>query len=248
MYDNIEQELIMNYLEGEYNLLNILIVIDFIVIIISYIFFKSSNNNIKQLKRKFYCFFIIDFFIYLIKKYSLNRTDIHNELLISLLYSIQILLIISYLEQMCKDFSPIYNGQIIDPYKESIIFLFINISYDKMLSSPPFVLYLTEFLLVFILTFKYKNYINNKFNEIDIIIEKENNTKEFLLEYIKDISNVFTFLIFLYYCVKSLITFIYYYDIFIFVKIILLIVKTASRIMINIMIILIHYIFEKYYK
>lgn len=248
MNEYSEEDLHLFYLNGENSILNFLILFDFIVVIVFFCFLKPANNNIRQLKVCLYSFFIVDGLISLIHKLSLNNISIQNELLISLLYSIQFLIIILYLEKISHDFSFEYNEEKINPYKECIIFLFINFSYDKILPSPPIILYIIKSLIILKFGLKYNDYIKNLFIEIDIIFEKHNNKRDYLFEYIKDIFLAFTFFIFFYYIFQIIIASIIYYDIVFMLKEIILIIKITSRMMIILMIILFYMIFEKYYE
>jgi hypothetical protein len=243
-----EEELIFTYLSEENSILNFLILFDFVVVIMFFCFLNPANNKIRQLKGYLYSFFIVDGLISLIHKHSLNNITIQSELLISLLFSIQFLLVIFCLEKITHDFSLEYNEEKINPYKECIIFLFIIFSYHKILSSPPIILYIVESLIILKFGFKYNDYIKNIFNEIDIIFEKHKNKRDYLFEYIKDISLAFTFLIIYYYIFQIIIALIIYYDIIFMLKIIILLIKITSRMMIILMIILLYIIFEKYYE
>ena len=248
MNEYLDEDYNLQYLIEENTILNFLIFFDFVIIFVFFFIFKPENNNIRQLKAYLYTFFIFDGLISLTHKFSLNNINFQSELIISLLYSIQFLIIILYLEKICCDFSYEYYEEKISPYKESIIFLFIIFSYDKILPSPPIILYIIESLIIFKYGIKYNGYIQNKLTEIDNIFEKNNNKRDYLIEYIKDISLTFIIFIFFYYIFQVIISSIIYSDIIFVLKIFLLIIKITSRILINVMIILFYIAFKKYYE
>ena len=250
-YEAEEKEFDENFLNAKYILLNVFLIIEFILIItFTFYIIKTKNNNItKQIKYRLYSFFVIDIFILLIQKYFQIKMDsIPNELLISLLYSFQFLISISYFENISIDFSPIYYEENINPYKECTIFLFIIFSYDKLLLSPPKIINFLQYLILLKFMVKYKDYIINKINEIDIIFEKENNAKDVVFQRIQNFPKIIISFIVSYYCIELLIKCIKYSDIIVGLKIILLILKICNKLFYRSLLITLQMLFEKYFN
>ena len=174
----IEEEMKNNLESAEKIISYFVLIIDSIFIIFCYFIFKSNNKVINSLQFKLYYLFFFDIIFLLIHLFTYQKLDsIPNDFIFSLLYSCQYLTIISFFEQIIINYSPSNNTEVKsdDPFKKTIIFLFIIISYDKFFTSPPIIIYFIEYgcILGFIVYFY--TYLKNIIFEIAQIIQNTNN-------------------------------------------------------------------------
>ena len=203
--DDEEEKDINNYYEGQKNLAKadkivsfVLIIYDYILIILCFLIIKSKDKNIKLFKYKLYSLFFIDSILLLLYLILYHKMDsLPNELFFSLLYSCEFLLIISFLEQINSNNMPTFpeRNQKINPFKQCLICLFITFSYDKLFTSQQNIIAILESLLIFKCLIKLDKYIENTFNQIDIIIRKHINKRDFSYDIL---NSEFFFLIFIF--------------------------------------------------
>ena len=234
-------------IDSENLILNINIIVDYILILFCFYFLKTTNSKDKPMKCKLYSFFLVDSISSLIDKYSLvKKNSIPNELFISLLYSIQFLMILCYLEQISMNFSPFYNEENINPYKENIFFLFIFFSYDKLFSSLQIIFFIFQCLIILKYLFKYYNYLENKFNEIEIIVVNENNNrKRELFTFLENIPFTTIVITFAIYCLKLLIKKIKNEFFLYLFKLNIIVLKTSNKILMYLFLIIVSILINK---
>ena len=254
--DNEKEDINNYYYEGQKNLetaemilSHVVIIIDYILIFICCLIVKSKDKNMKLFKYKLYSLYFIDSILSLIYKILYNRLDnIPNELFFSLLYSCQFLIIICFFEQIIifNKYS-IHNkdNKNINPYQQSLIFLFITFSYDKLFKSSSKLIFILESLLIFKYIFKLYNYIDNKFNKIDLIIRKVINKRDNSYGAIMNSPFFFFIFVFVYYWLKLLITLIQNSVIIIFIKMINNAIRMAIKLLVFTMLVTLIYVFDK---
>lgn len=249
-----EEKDINNYYEGQKNLEKTdkivsfaFIVYDYILIILCFLIIKSKDKNIKIFKYKLYSLFIIDsilLLLYLILYHKLE--SLPNELFFSLLYSCEFLLIISFLKQINSNYNPTFpeRNKNINPFKQCLICLFITFSYDKFLSSQQNIIAILESLLIFKFLAKLDKYMENTFNQIDIIIRKHINKRDFSYDIMNSPFFILVF-IFAFYCLNLLNKLIKDKDILFFVIMIKNAIKMVIKFLVFLVLFILVFIFDE---
>ena len=178
--------------------------VDLFLIIACLYIFKSKNKFIISLKIKLLTLLAIDGVLLLINILIYNKLNtINNELFFSLIYSSQFLLIITSIEKIISHYkikSEKEEEEKIDPYKLSIIFLFVICSYDKLFKTPHRSLYYFEYFIT--IKFLTKLYYYLSYSIYKIIDVLMNNKFRFFLAYLENTPFIFFNSILIYYSIK----------------------------------------------
>ena len=210
-----------------------LIFIDIIILLIYSFYLKSKNHTIKLLKLKLISLFAIDIIIRLlyIKTYY-HANTIFKEIFFSGMPTSQFFLILSFLEQILNNIyftNQIYSFKQVNSIELSFLFFLFIFSYDKFSYSFSKHLCFLQSIINLGCVFKLYEYLRDI---ILIIVEGINNNKieiSFIYSFIKNLPLSSLELYVIFYCLKIISLFIENSLYLIYIKIIILIVKEASK-------------------